>query len=221
MKCFYKTILLLAFSLILTACASKEEIPPPDHSALINNRPNSILVLPPLNSSVEESAEAAILASSVAPLAELGYYIIPITNMMETFTQNGLFTAADIHSLPVKKLQEIFGADAALYMEVDKYGTRYVVLDSVIEISMAAKLIDLRSGDMLWENRVDIAQSARGNNNQGGIIGMLITALFHQITNTVRDSTYPVSKQATGVLFAFGNNALIPGHRLEEKEKTE
>jgi len=217
MQCLLKITLLLALLALLSACAN-ERIPP-DHSALINNRPDSILVLPPLNSSVEESASAAILASSIAPLSEMGYYVIPISNMMETFSQNGLFTAADIHAVPPAKLREIFGADAALYMEVDKYGTRYVVIDSVVEVSVAAKLLDLRSdAGTLWENRADLAVSTRGN-NQGGILGMLVSAVVNQIANTVQDSGYPVSRQAMWVLFKTSHNALIPGVRLDERQE--
>jgi len=208
-----KALLLLFLAGLLSACANNEL--PPDRSALINNRPHSILVLPPLNASVEQDAEAAVLASSTTPLAEMGYYVIPVTNMMETFRQNGLLTAADIHSVPPAKLREIFGADAALYMEVDKYGTRYIVIDSLVEVGVAAKLVDLRSGDMLWENRVSISQSTRGS-NQGGLIGAMVSALVNQIGNTVRDSAYPVSKQAMSSLFQTSNNALIAGPRLEE-----
>jgi len=210
---YAKTTLLLGLLALLGACAN--EPIPPDHSALINHRPNSILVLPPLNSSVEENAVPAILASSSAPLAEMGYYVIPVTNMMETFAQNGLFTAADIHTVPPAKLREIFGADAALYMEVDKYGTRYIVIDSVTEVSVAAKLVDLRSGaGTLWENRVDLTVGTRGTNQ--GILGALVSAVVNQIANTVRDNGYPVSKQAMSVLFQTSHNALIPGHRLED-----
>jgi len=216
MKCllsYAKTALLLALLTLLGACAN--ESIPPDHSALINHRPDSLLVLPPLNSSVEENAVPAILASSTAPLSEMGYYVIPVTNMMETFAQNGLLTAADIHTVPPAKLREIFAADAALYMEVDKYGTRYIVIDSVTEVSVAAKLIDLRSGaGTLWENRVDLAVGTRSSNQ--GILGALVSAVVNQIANTVRDNDYPVSKQAMSVLFQTRHNALIHGHRLED-----
>jgi len=207
-----KKLLLLVFLALLSACANNEI--PPDHSALINNRPDSILVLPPLNSSVEENAVAAILASSTAPLAEMGYYVVPITNMMETFRQNGLTTAADIHAVSPVKLREIFGADAALYMEVEKYGARYIVIDSVVEVGVAAKLLDLRTGATLWENRVSVEHRSGGSNQ--GLLGALLSAVINQIGNSVSDSAYPVAKQAMQTLLQTSPNGLIPGRRLEE-----
>jgi len=208
----WKIIIAAGLAGLLAACA--KPAPPPDHSALINNRPDAILVLPPLNSSVEVDATAAILAASTAPLAEQGYYVVPITNMMETFQQNGLFTAADIHTVSPVKLREIFGADAALYMEIEKYGSRYIVIDSVVEVGVAAKLLDLRSGATLWENRVSVDHRSRGSNQ--GLLGALISAVINQIGNTVSDSAYPVAKDAMRTLLQTSPNALIPGRRLED-----
>jgi len=208
----WKILIAAGLAGLLTACA--KPAPPPDHSALINNRPDAILVLPPLNSSVEVDASAAILAASTAPLAERGYYVVPITNMMETFQQNGLFTAADIHTVSPVKLREIFGADAALYMEIEKYGSRYIVIDSVVEVGVAAKLLDLRSGATLWENRVSVDHRSRGSNQ--GLLGALISAVINQIGNTVSDSAYPVAKDAMRTLLQTSPNALIPGRRLED-----
>jgi len=207
----WKAIIVAGLAGLLVACA--KPAPPPDHSALINNRPDAILVLPPLNSSVEVDATAAILAASTAPLAERGYYVVPVTNMMETFQQNGLFTAADIHAVSPTKLREIFGADAALYMEIEKYGVRYIVIDSVVEVGVAAKLLDLRTGATLWENRVSVDN--RNRNANQGLLGALISAVINQIGNTVSDSAYPVAKQAMHSLFQTSPNGLIPGRRLE------
>jgi len=208
----WKTLAVIGLAGLLTACATSS--PPPDHSALINHRPDAILVLPPLNNSVEVDAEAAILAASTVPLSETGYYVVPITNMMETFQQNGLTTAADIHAVSPVKLREIFGADAALYMEVEQYGARYIVIDSVVEVGVAAKLLDLRSGATLWENRVSVAQRSGGGNQS--ILGALVSAVINQIGNTVGERTYPVAKQAMQSLLQTSPNGLIPGRRLEE-----
>jgi len=208
----WKIITAAGLAALLAACA--KPVPPPDHSALINNRPDAILVLPPLNSSVEVDASAAILATSTAPLAESGYYVVPVTNMMETFQQNGLFTAADIHAVAPAKLQEIFGADAALYMEIEKYGVRYIVIDSVVEVGVAAKLLDLRTGTTLWENRVSVDHRSRSSNQ--GLLGALISAVINQIGNTLTDSAYPVAKDAMRTLLQTSPNGLIPGRRLED-----
>jgi len=211
----WKTWVVAALAVLLAACA--KPLPPPDHSALIAHRPDSILVLPPLNDSVEVEAVAAVLAASTLPLAESGYYVVPVVNMVETFKQNGLYTPADIHAVAPPKLHEIFGADAALYMQIDKYGARYIVIDSVIEVGVAAKLLDLRTGATLWENRVSVEHRSGGSNQ--GLLGALISAVINQIGNTSGDRTYPVAKGAMKTLLQASpanSRGLIPGRRLED-----
>jgi hypothetical protein len=43
-----------------------------------------------------------MLAQATLPLAESGYYVIPVSLASETFKQNGLANAADIHEVPVR-----------------------------------------------------------------------------------------------------------------------
>jgi len=209
----WQKALLVCTMAVLSACASGTR-QGPDYSAFERHRPNTILVLPPINSSIDINAMPAVLAASVKPLAEAGYYVVPVTNMMEMFQQNGMIVAEDIHSIAPAKLQEFFGADAALYMTVEKYGVRYSVLDSLIEVSVTAKLIDLHSGELLWQSRVD---QVTGQNDDGGLLGRLIGALINQVANTVSDKAWPASQQAMITLFR-NNRGVLKGPYLDDQQ---
>lgn len=113
-------IAVLALVALLAGCAAPQRNV--DYGAFRESKPASILVLPPLNTSVDVTATAAVLSQATLPLAESGYYVIPVAVMDETFKQNGLTSADEIHELPATRLREIFGADAALYMTVKQYG---------------------------------------------------------------------------------------------------
>ena len=78
-----------------------------DYSAFKASKPSSILVLPPLNESVDVNAPSAVYASLVNPLSESGYYVFPPTLVMETFKQNGLTEPRRIHDLSLSKLNEV------------------------------------------------------------------------------------------------------------------
>jgi len=210
----WQKALLLCGVALLSACASESKRQGPDYSAFEQHRPHSILVLPPLNSSVDINAMPAVLAASVQPLAEAGYYIVPVTNMMEMFQQNGMMVAEDIHAIAPAKLQEFFGADAALYMQVEKYGVRYDILDSVIEVSVTAKLIDLHSGQQLWQGRVD---QVTGKSDSNSLLGRLVGAVINQIANNLSDKAWPASQQATTTLFR-NNRGLLKGPYLDDQQ---
>ena len=48
--------------------------------------------------------------------------MLPVAVTEETFRHNGIISAQDAQELPVAKLREIFGADAALYLDVRHRG---------------------------------------------------------------------------------------------------
>ena len=138
---------MLAIVALLAGCAGPQRNV--DYTAFRESKPASILVLPPLNTSVDVAASAAVLSQATLPLAESGYYVVPVAVMEETFRQNGLTTPDDIHAVPAARLREIFGADAALYMTVKEYGASYKVVSSDVTVSIDATLLDLRSGAKL------------------------------------------------------------------------
>lgn len=201
---FVRFAALVSASLLLCACATRPRQHQVDYTAFRESRPHSILIMPPINLSPDEKAPASFLATASMPLAESGYYVIPVTLSEETFKQNGMTVADEAQNIDIGKLREIFGADAAIYITVDRFGTSYRLLDSVVEVSASAKLIDLRSGRELWHGKASIAESSN-NNNSGGLIGMLVGAVVNQVANTLSDRSHEVTGKANYRLLSAGH----------------
>lgn len=206
----FKWASVAALCVLATGCATA---PAYDYSALKQSRPKSIVVLPPLNHSPDVTASLGVLSQVTMPLAESGYYVLPVAVVDEVFKRNGLENAEDAQAVPLAKLREIFGADAALYIDVQKYGSVYTVVNSAAVVTMDAKLVDLRSGGVLWTGKAS-ASSAEGQNNSGGLVGMLVTALVNQIINSVTDRSVQVAGVASQRLLNGGvPNGLLYGPR--------
>ncbi|GJG93550.1 DUF799 domain-containing protein [Cupriavidus pauculus] len=196
--------------MLFAGCATQKQI---DYAAYKQARPRSIVVLPPLNESPEVKATYGMLSQATVPLAEAGYYVLPVALVDETFRQNGLTTPGDIHTVPVPKLREIFGADAALYVTVTSYGSQYQVLSSVTKVTANAKLVDLKSGNDLWTGSATATNESSGNAG-GGLIGALIGAAIAQAMNHAFDATYKVAETASLRLLSAGQpNGLLYGPR--------
>ncbi|QKJ66227.1 DUF799 domain-containing protein [Deefgea piscis] len=187
MKRTIKLALTLLIALLATACAHQPV--PYDYTALKKNKPKSILVLPPVNSSPDINASYSVLSHLTLPLAESGYYVYPVAVVNETFKQNGLVHPNEIQSVEAAKLVEIFGADTALYIDVVKYGTSYNIISSDVVVSANAKLMDLRTGEMLW-NGSATASSAENQAASSSLIALLVTAVVNQIINTTTDQSH-------------------------------
>ncbi len=193
-------------ALFFNACALGEpEIY--DYSALQQAKPRSILVLMPTNETTEVDAGAAVLANAIYPLSEAGYYVFDPALVHETFKNNGIYEASDIQNVSAHKLRQIFGADAVLYMDVVKYGTSYMLLNSVSVVAVNAKLVDLRSGATLWEGSAQVSDdSSRGSSD---LVGMLISAVIKQIGDTVSDAGYKLSASADVMLLGQNCNKCL------------
>ncbi|MDR2092077.1 MAG: DUF799 domain-containing protein [Azoarcus sp.] len=197
-------------SFLLAACVTPPS--PMDYTAFRANRPRSILVLPPVNRSPEIKAPTSILATATVPLGEGGYYVIPVTLSEETFKQNGVTVADEAQALPLDKLREIFGADAALYISIDRFGVSYRLLDSVVEASASARLVDLRSGEELWQGYAYVSTGQNNNNSGGGLVGMLVRAAIKQIVNSLTDRSHEIGRAASYQLLSAGRfNGLLYG----------
>lgn len=202
MKSFLSKALAVSLLVLLaTGCATTQ--PAFDYTAFKESRPSSILVLPPLNQSPDVLATDSVFSQVTLPLAEAGYYVFPVTLVHETFRQNGLSHPADIHEVELSKLKDIFGADAALYITIGQYGTTYAVIASESRVSAGARLVDLRTGDVLWQGSAT-ASSAEGRNTSGGLVGMLVSAVVHQIIESSTNRAHPIAGITSNRLLAAG-----------------
>lgn len=196
---------------LLGGCATPAKY---DYSEFRASRPASLLVLPPLNSSPDVNATYSMLSQATLPLAESGYYVLPVTLVDETFKQNGLDAPAEIHQLPLSKLREIFGADAALYINVKQYGTTYAVVVSETRVTAEGRLVDLRSGKTLWAGSATASSNEGNNNSGGGLVGLLVKAVISQIVDSLSNRGHQIGGITSQRLLAAGRpNGILFGPR--------
>jgi hypothetical protein len=114
--------------------------------------------------------------------------------------ENGLPGAAEMHQAPLDKLHQVFGADAVLYITVEKYGSKYLVIANNTFVDVRAKLVDCRTGTLLCENKI----VAQGGGNSG-----LVEALVGQVMSKL-------AAQASAMLLSDPKQGLLKGPRHPE-----
>lgn len=208
----YNIFLFIVLSFLISGCVKTAE--PYDYSNFIKNKPSSILVVMPTNDSLNIKGGPAFLANAVLPLSEAGYYVFPPVLVNETFRKNGIYEANDILNIPTDRIRKIFGADAILYINIDKYETKYYVIQSSTSVSAYAKLVDLRSGEKLWDRKVSLTSSSGGGDLA------LIMAIVSQIVNTISDAEFDMSANASAILYSVGcDGCILPGPRYLKQEE--
>jgi len=212
-------LLTLAVTLVVTGCTTNKT-PPADYSAFKESKPRSILVLPPVNKSPDVNATHGFLSNVTQPLAESGYYVFPVAVVEETFKQNGATNPDDINAIPLKKLHDIFGADAVMYITITDYGTSYQVISSDTRVIASARLVDLRTGKELWTGAASASSNEGQTNNNGGLLGLVINAAITQIAHSATDKAYDVAGIASARLFSPGPRGLLYGPRSPKYGQT-
>jgi hypothetical protein len=207
---YIKLMALLLVAIAAAGCATK---PAMDYSAYKESRPKSILVLPPVNNTPEIPASYSVLSYVSYPLAEAGYYVMPVTLVAEAFKENGMTQPNEMHATSLAKLSEIFGADAALYITISKYGTVYSVISSDTVVAAQAKLVDLKTGKTLWTGSAQAAKSESDSGSQSSLVGLLVKAIVNQIIATATDESHRVAGVATFRLLTPQKNGLLYGPR--------
>lgn len=202
---------------LISACATA---PSYDYTAFRQSRPLSILLIPPVNDSSAVEASYSVLSQMTLPLAESGYYVLPVTLVDETFRQNGYTNPAEIEGIPAAKLRQIFNADAALYVHIKQYGTIYRLVNSESVVSVDGRLVDLRSGGVLWEGSASASSAENRGSAGGGLVGLLVSAVVNQIIEASTDRSHDVAGVTSTRLLAAGRPAgMLYGPRSPNYQK--
>lgn len=204
--------LCLAILLLLSGCAGNSVLH--DYTHYKNHLPKSIIVITPENQSPDINAAPSLLTQINYPLAEAGYYVFPIAVVEETFRQNGVTNAHDIRTINPKKIQEIFGADALLDLQIKDYGTQFQLIDSVTRVTAAAKLIDLKTGAVLWSGSATANSNEQDNSVDLNPISMLVKAVVKQVMASSTNKSHQIAGiTACRLLAVGGKNGLLYGPR--------
>jgi hypothetical protein len=207
-----KNSLITFTALMLGACATVE---PYDYTQLLAKQPKSILVLPPLNNSIDVKATPIYLSTVTRPLAERGYYVFPVSVINDMMNENGLPTAAEMHEVPLSKFNEIIDPDAVLYVTINDWGTKYEVFASTTVVDISARLLDTDTETLLWNGNSRVVYDPNAS-NQAGLLGALVGAVVGQIMSNKFDASPQVSSSANSQLFFSENLGLLPGPYMPE-----
>lgn len=207
-------IIILFMTYFVQGCATTPM--PHDYSAYLDHMPVSILVLPPRNESTEVMAPYIYISTVTRPLAERGYYVFPVAVIDMLMKENGVPSPDEMAQVSLKKIREIIHPDAVLYMTVKEWGTKYQVLNSVSTVCLSGQLVDAETGTILWRGEYRTVKNS--SDGQQGIAGMLVSAVVHQIANTISDPTRDLARLNNNRMFLNERDGLLFGKRHSQFE---
>lgn len=193
-------------SLLLIGCASAP--PRPSFAQFRAENPRSILVVPVINNTVDVDAASYFLATISKPLAERGYYVFPVNMVRSVLADDGLNDANLVHSGDPRRLGKLFGADAVMYISIERWDARYVVLATRVTVELNYSLKSARTGQELWKNHETMVYQPQGSN--AGVAGLIADAIAAAITKAV-PNYIPLAQQANAQAIDLKGTGLPAG----------
>jgi len=171
--------LLLPLLALLAGCAPPAAVPGKDYAKLRAEDPASILVVPVVNRSVDVTASDLFLSTLTVPLASRGYYVFPVYLVKRLMEDDGLGDAGMVHQADPRRLGELFGADAILYVTINRWDAKYAVIATSVEVDFDYVLKSGRTGEELWKAHqawTYVPSSQSTGNAVADLISLAVTA---------------------------------------------
>ena len=196
----------LLLLVLLLACAKPKPLAPHrDYSQFRQEDPVSILVVPVVNRTVDVTAADYFLSTLTVPLAEKGYYVFPVYLVKRMLEDDGLSDATLVHGADPRRLRDLFGADAILYVTINKWDAKYAVLSTAVEVDFSYVIKSGRTGEKLWDQHQAWVYMPQ-NQNSGNAIADLIAKVIVAGMTKAAPNYIPLARQANA-------NAFFPPHR--------
>lgn len=202
-----KLLAALAMLVALAGCVAPPK--PRDLTAFNAAAPRSILVVPLVNKSLDVDAPNYMLSTLPVPLAERGYYVFPVNTAKVVLEQEGFYEGEQIHNQPPETLAKLFGADAVLYVTIQRWDAQYIVLSTTVTVEFDYRMV-AKDGTEIWAAKQQLQYSPQQNNG-GSPLGNLIAAAITAALTRAAPNYMPLAQQANTMVLLNGPQAPPPG----------
>jgi hypothetical protein len=206
-----------ALSLALGGCATAPSSV--DYAAFRAEAPRSILVVPALNNTATVTAPDWFLSTISAPFANRGYYVFPANMVRGVLNDSGLSDAGLVHSVDARRLQSIFGCDSVLFININKWDAKYVVLSTTTEVEFDYELRSCKTNEVLWKNTQSLTYTPQHASGGSPLADLVADAIIAGIEKG-KPNYMPLARQANLAAAATPRQGLPAGpYRPDQYQK--
>jgi len=201
-----KALFALLAALLVTGCATPVKS---DLSAFHAAKPRSILVVPAVNKTLNVDAPNYLLTTLTVPLAEKGFYVFPVHTARTVLEQEGFYEGDAIHQQPPQALANLFGADAILYVTINRWDAQYALITTTVTVNFDYRLVS-KDGTELWKANKQM-QYAPQNQNAGHPLATLLVAAVTAAMTRADPNYLPLAIMANEQVFNTDVTAIPAG----------
>ena len=205
--------------LLAAGCVTTEPVPGYDYTQFRAEDPRSILIVPVINRSVEVDAPDFFLSTISKPVAERGYYPFPVNMVKRILEDDGLSDANLVHGADPRRLGELFGADAVLYVSIEQWNAKYLVLSTTVTVEFAYVLKSTGTGEEIWSSSGIRQFSSDGGNSSGNLLADLVVSMATAAIEKASPNYVPMAQQANAQVTSEPKRGIPAGPYHPEYKK--
>lgn len=192
--------------LVASGCAT---VPKKDLTAFKSENPRSILVIPVVNKTVEVNAADYFLSTLSIPIAERGYYVFPVDVVKHLLEDDGLADSAMVHSADTMKLCNLFGSDSVLYVSIEEWDAKYLVLTTQVTVAFDYTIKGCKTGDVLWNHKQKWVYAPQTQSSGSPLVDLVAMAINAAVTKAA-PNYMPLARQANAMTLKYPDGPGIP-----------
>jgi hypothetical protein len=110
----------------------------------------------------------------------------------------------------------MFGADAVLYVTIERWDSQYLVISTTTTVSISYRLVDAHSGQELWKEARTIQYTP--NTNNGSIAGLVAQVIVSAIEKAAPDYM-PLARMVNNTSALLPHQGLPAGPHIDQYRK--
>lgn len=179
-----------------------------------DRKPLSVLVIPAINNSTAAEATDFFNVTITEPLSNVGYYTMPVEIVKDIFQKEGIVDSTMIKGLPTSIFKKNFGADAVLFVTINKWDKQYVVIAGNVSVSMDYVMLSTETSEVIWSYSATQTIDTTAESSGFIMLDILSTAITTATTDYV-----PIAKQVNYQAFtALPHGGYSDLHGLDQEQ---
>lgn len=209
-----KRLIIFAFTCcLLSSCGVYSTVTrESQYSKMYEEKPVTLLVMPPINNSTNVEAKDLLYTSISRPLVEAGYYVISPLLAMDIFKAESGYDAEMFFDAPLNVFNNYFGADAVVFSVIDSWAKKGMGIQTKIRYVIKSAY----TNEILFDRSCDLYLDLSVNSGTGGLLGALVDLAASAITTAATDHIVAARKANYFIVRDIPRGKYSPEYMLDK-----
>lgn len=199
--------------ILMSSCSSYTRLSL--YPKMYDEKPLSILVMPPINNTTNVEAKDLLYTSISYPLIEAGYYVVSPHLAMEFLKSESAYDAEMFIDKDLSMFGNVFGVDAIIFSQIDEWKKKGFGIETKIKYIVKSTT----TNETLFDRTCDLYLDLSQNSNSGSALGALVDLATSTIVTVTTDHIVAARKCNTYIFSDIPRGKYSPEHGLDMEKK--